>query len=153
MRDNAQKFIFDPIGLLRLVVQPSIVKRYGRSMRAAGEGLRRAFAAGITREQVYVVAKGGFLRFADGPPADLDAWFETNVARKGLGTRDDLAGVHCLAPGYIAQQIDEVREAMGLATLDAFLIDQPETVAQSVKLSQALGSNSAALPTTRRARR
>lgn len=108
------------------VIDTAAHYRYGRSMRAAGEGLRRAFAAGITREQVFVVAKGGFLRFADGPPADLDAWFETHVARKGLGTRDDLSGVHCLAPGYIAQQIDELREAMGLATLDAFLIDQPE---------------------------
>lgn len=108
------------------VIDTAAHYRYGRSMHAAGEGLRRAFAAGITREQVYVVAKGGFLRFADGPPADLEAWFETNVARKGLGTRDDLGGVHCLAPGYIAQQIDELREAMGLATLDAFLVDQPE---------------------------
>lgn len=108
------------------VIDTAAHYRYGRSMRAAGEGLCRAFAVGITREQVYVVAKGGFLRFADGPPADLDAWFDTQVARKGLGTRDDLTGVHCLAPGYIAQQIDEVREAMALATLDAFLIDQPE---------------------------
>ncbi len=100
--------------------------RYGRSMRAAGEGLRRAFAAGIAREQLYVVGKGGFLRFDEGPPADLDAWFAEAIARKGLGTRDDLTGAHCLAPGYIAAQIDELREALGLATLDAFLIDQPE---------------------------
>jgi aryl-alcohol dehydrogenase-like predicted oxidoreductase len=108
------------------VVDTAAHYRYGRAMRAAGEGLRRAFAAGITREQVYVVAKGGFLCFADGPPQDLDAWFEANVARRGLGTRDDLTGVHCLAPGYLAQQIDDVRAAMGLQTLDTFLIDQPE---------------------------
>lgn len=100
--------------------------RYGRSMHAVGEGLRRAFAAGVSREQVYVVAKGGFLRFDDGPPADLAAWFEARIARKGLGTREDLTGVHCLAPGHIAAQIDELREALGLETLDAFLIDQPE---------------------------
>ena len=108
------------------VIDTAAHYRYGRSMRAVGEGLRRAFAAGIAREQVYVVGKGGFLRFEDGPPADLAAWFEANVARKGLGTRDDLTGVHCLAPGYIAAQIDELRDATGLATLDAFLIDQPE---------------------------
>jgi aryl-alcohol dehydrogenase-like predicted oxidoreductase len=108
------------------VIDTAAHYRYGRSARAVGEGLRRAFAAGVTREQVYVVAKGGFLRFDEGPPDDLDAWFETRIARKGLGTRDDLAGVHCLAPGYIAAQIDELREATGLETLDAFLIDQPE---------------------------
>lgn len=108
------------------VIDTAAHYRYGRSMRAAGEGLRRAFAAGVTREQVYVVGKGGFLQFDDGPPADPDAWFEQHIARKGLGTRDDLTGAHCLAPGYIAAQIDGMREAMGLATLDAFLIDQPE---------------------------
>lgn len=108
------------------VIDTAAHYRYGRSMRAVGAGLRRAFAAGIGREQVYVVGKGGFLRFADGLPADPGAWFEANVARKGLGTRDDLTGVHCLAPGYIAHQIDELRAATGLATLDAFLIDQPE---------------------------
>lgn len=108
------------------VVDTAAHYRYGRSMRAAGAGLRRAFAAGVAREQVYVVGKGGFLSFAEGLPADLDAWFEEHVARKGLGTRDDLSGVHCLAPGYVARQIDALREATGLATLDAFLVDQPE---------------------------
>jgi aryl-alcohol dehydrogenase-like predicted oxidoreductase len=108
------------------VIDTAAHYRYGRSMRAVGEGLRRAFAAGITREQVYVIARGGFLRFDDGPPEDLDAWFETRIARRGLGTREDLTGMHCLAPGYIAAQIDELREATGLETLDAFLIDQPE---------------------------
>ena len=108
------------------VIDTAAHYRYGRSMRAAGEGLRRAFAAGIKREQIYVVGKGGFLLLDDGPPADLETWFEETIARKGLGTRDDLTGVHCLAPGYIAAQIDELRAALGLATLDAFLIDQPE---------------------------
>ena len=108
------------------VIDTAAHYRYGRAMRAAGIGLGRAFAAGITREQVYVVGKGGFLRFDDGPPADIAAWFERNVARKGLGTGDDLTGVHCLAPGYIAQQIDDLRAALGLQTLDAFLVDQPE---------------------------
>lgn len=108
------------------VIDTAAHYRYGRSMRAAGAGLRRAFAAGISRDQVYVVGKGGFLRFDDGPPADVDAWFGLHVARKGLGTVDDLTGVHCLAPGYVAQQIDELRAGLGLQTLDAFLIDQPE---------------------------
>ncbi|MGE0560165.1 MAG: aldo/keto reductase, partial [Burkholderiales bacterium] len=55
------------------VIDTAAHYRYGRSMRAVGEGLRRAFAAGVGREQVYVSGKGGFLRFDDGPPGDLDA--------------------------------------------------------------------------------
>lgn len=108
------------------VVDTAAHYRYGRSARAVGEGLRRACAAGVKRAQVFLVAKGGFLTFADGKPDDLDAWFEANIARKGLGKRDDLTDVHLLAPGYISLQIDECRRALGVETIDAFLIDQPE---------------------------
>ena len=108
------------------VIDTAAHYRYGRSARAAGEGLRRAFAGGVTREQVFVISKGGFLRFDEGMPDDLDAWFETHIARKGLGRRDDLTDVHLLSPGYIAQQIEDARAALGLETLDAFVVDQPE---------------------------
>jgi len=108
------------------VIDTAAHYRYGRSMRAVGSGLRLAFEAGIGREQIYVVGRGGFLRFDAGLPADIEGWFERHVASRGLGTLEDLTGVHCLAPGYIAQQIDELRAATGLETLDAFLIDQPE---------------------------
>lgn len=108
------------------VIDTAAHYRYGRSARAVGEGLRSAFAAGVKREQVFVVSKGGFLRFDDGVPEDFDAWFETHIARKGLGLRDDLTDVHLLSPGHIAQQIEDTRAALGLETLDAFLIDQPE---------------------------
>ncbi|MCZ7564444.1 MAG: aldo/keto reductase [Burkholderiales bacterium] len=100
--------------------------RYGRSARALGAGLAHAFAAGVAREQVFVVAKGGFLAFPEGVPADLDAWLDANIVARGLGTRADLAGRHLISPAHLAAQIDAAREALGLATLDAFLLDQPE---------------------------
>jgi aryl-alcohol dehydrogenase-like predicted oxidoreductase len=100
--------------------------RYGRSMHALGEGLRRAFAAGVRREQVFVIAKAGFLAFPGGPPADFDAWFEANVATPGFGTRAQLVGQHLLSPEYLDAQIDKARAALGLETIDAFLLDQPE---------------------------
>lgn len=100
--------------------------RYGRSMYALGEGLRRAFAAGVGREQVFIVAKGGFLAFDDRPPADLPRWFDAHIAVRGLGSPGDLAGYHLLTPQYLTSQIEAVREATGLATIDAFLVDQPE---------------------------
>lgn len=100
--------------------------RYGRSAVALGEGLRRAFAAGVAREQVFVVAKGGFLAFPAGIPDDAEAWFDANIAARGLGTRADLAGNHLMAPQHVVAQLDALRDALGLETIDAFLLDQPE---------------------------
>lgn len=108
------------------VVDTAAHYRYGRSLAAVGEGLRRAFAQGVRREQVFLVSKGGFLVFRDGPPADLARWFEREIATRHLGEAADLVQAHLLSPRYIAFQIDLSRQLMGVDTLDAFLIDQPE---------------------------
>jgi aryl-alcohol dehydrogenase-like predicted oxidoreductase len=108
------------------VLDTAVHYRYGRSLAAVRAGLERAFASGIERDQVFVVAKGGFLLYPEGPPADPEAWFDANVAARGLGTRADLAGAHLISAPYLAWQLEFARAALGLATLDAFLVDQPE---------------------------
>lgn len=100
--------------------------RYGRSARALGEGLRRAFAQGVARDQVFLIGKGGFLLFEDGVPDDFDSWFAREIAGRGLGRREELTGRHLLTAPHISDQIDRLRALIGCATLDAFLIDQPE---------------------------
>ncbi|ARU31888.1 oxidoreductase [Sulfuriferula sp. AH1] len=100
--------------------------RYGRSAAAVGAGVRRAMEAGVKREQMFLVSKGGFLSFREGRPDDLQAWFKTEVVDKGLGRVEDLIQAHCISPEYIAFQLELSRQLMGVETLDAFLIDQPE---------------------------
>lgn len=108
------------------VIDTAAHYRYGRALRAVGEGLARAFAAGVAREAVCVAVKGGFLTQPDGPPADFGAWFGREIAAAGLGTADALAGRHLLTPAHIAAQLAQARDALGLDTLDLFLVDQPE---------------------------
>ncbi len=100
--------------------------RYGRSCAALGEGVRRAMAQGVTREQMFLVSKGGFLSFRNGKPDDLAAWFQREVVLTGLGKTDDLVQAHCISPEYIGFQLELSRRLMGVETLDAFLVDQPE---------------------------
>ncbi len=100
--------------------------RYGRSAAAVGAGVRRAMEAGVSREQMFLISKGGFLSFRDGRPDNLPAWFEAEVVAKGLGRAEDLTQAHCISPEYIGFQLELSRQLMGVATLDAFLIDQPE---------------------------
>ena len=100
--------------------------RYGRSAAAVGLGVRRAMEAGVEREQMFLISKGGFLSFRNERPADLAAWFQQEVVAKGLGRSEDLTQAHCISPEYIAFQLELSRQLMGVETLDAFLIDQPE---------------------------
>ena len=109
------------------VIEAGISYRFGRSARAAGEAIRDAVAAGVPREALFVMGKGGFLAFPEEPPEDTAAWFKEAILKKGLGTPEDLAGgAHLLTPAHIAWQLEQTRQALGVETLDAFLIDQPE---------------------------
>lgn len=108
------------------VVDTGAHYRYGRSCSALGEGIRAALAQGVKREQMFLVSKGGFLGFRDGRPDDLNAWFEREIVLTGLGRKDDLVQGHCISPEYIGFQLELSRRLMGVETLDAFLIDQPE---------------------------
>lgn len=101
--------------------------RYGRSLAAVGAGVRDAVQRGVPREAMFLMSKGGFLTFRGGKPDDMDAWFQREIEAQGLGTKEDLAGgAHLLTPEYINYQLELSRSLMGVETLDAFLIDQPE---------------------------
>lgn len=100
--------------------------RYGRSASAVGRGLRKALSQGVSRNGVFLVSKGGFLLFPEGRPADFEEWFGREILGRGLGTREELAGLHLMTPAYLRHQIEVSRQALGVATIDAFLVDQPE---------------------------
>jgi aryl-alcohol dehydrogenase-like predicted oxidoreductase len=119
------------------VLDGAVHYRYGRALVALRAGLERAFAAGVAREQVFVAVKGGFLLFPEGQPEDLERWFDANIAARGLGTRADLVGAHLLSAPYLAWQLELARAALGLETLDAFLIDQPEIHVRAIGKEQA----------------
>ncbi|HSO06553.1 MAG TPA: aldo/keto reductase, partial [Pelomicrobium sp.] len=72
------------------VIDTATHYRYGRSARAVGAGLKTALASGVKREQVFLVSKGGFLLFEEGPPHNPAAWFEREIVARGLGRREDL---------------------------------------------------------------
>lgn len=109
------------------VIDTATHYRYGRASRVVGRSVREALAAGVPREAMFLVSKGGFLRFPDRPVGDIAGWFEQEVAARGLGRREEVAGkVHLLTVPHIEHQIALSRHEMGVETLDAFLVDQPE---------------------------
>ncbi len=101
--------------------------RYGRSLAAVGAAVRALVAGEVPRQALFLVSKGGFLTLRGGKPTDFAAWFQREIVDRGLGRTQDLAGeAHLLSPAYIDYQLDLSRRLMGVETLDAFLVDQPE---------------------------
>ncbi len=108
------------------VIDTAVHYRYGRSLSAIAEGLKRAVEAGVDRRALWLMSKGGFVSFPGATPPDLKAYLQTEIIDKGLALAEDCAGLHVLSRPYIRAQIDLSRKALGVETLDAFLVDQPE---------------------------
>ncbi|MDR3698041.1 MAG: aldo/keto reductase [Candidatus Sulfopaludibacter sp.] len=82
--------------------------RRQRSERCIGEALVR-----LRRDEIVVCTKAGFLT----PGAIPDS----------LQPGDVVGGMHSLAPGFLADQIDRSRANMGVDTIDVFYLHNPET--------------------------
>jgi aryl-alcohol dehydrogenase-like predicted oxidoreductase len=122
------------------VVDSAVNYRHQRSERSIGAALRSLIDAGtVAREEVVLATKGGFIPFDGGVPADPAAFVRDTYMRPGILTAGDVVGnCHCLAPRYLADQIDRSRVNLGVATIDVYYVHNPETQLAEVERATLL---------------
>lgn len=101
------------------VIDTAINYRNQRSERAIGRALH---ASGVARGEVFLCSKAGYLAENSALPAGL--------IRPG----ELVAGCHCMAPVFLAQQLQTSLENLGVEALDVFYLHNPET--QQTELSR-----------------
>jgi aryl-alcohol dehydrogenase-like predicted oxidoreductase len=110
------------------VLDSAINYRFQRSERAVGAALRELFRKGYGRDEIMVCTKVGFLTPDGEMPSDPNAYFSHEFLERGVFRVEDIAaGCHCMAPGYLADQLDRSRRNLGLSTIDVFYLHNPET--------------------------
>ncbi|MGA7623158.1 MAG: aldo/keto reductase [Candidatus Acidiferrales bacterium] len=110
------------------VVDSAINYRFQRSERAVGMALRELFQKGYGRDEIMVCTKAGFLTPDREMPADPNVYFSHEFLERGVFRVEDIAaGCHCMAPGYLADQLDRSRRNLRLSTIDIFYLHNPET--------------------------
>lgn len=110
------------------VIDTAANYRFQRSERNIGEGLKKLFENGFSREEIFICTKGGYLPFDNEPPTDVKKYFEENFVEKGIAKFEDLiSGSHCMTPDYLQSQIDQSLANMNLDALDLFYIHNPES--------------------------
>jgi aryl-alcohol dehydrogenase-like predicted oxidoreductase len=114
------------------VLDSAVNYRYQRSERNLGAGLKKAIdAKTVTREQVLICTKGGFISGDMGPPAR--EWFQDTYVKPGIATEADfVAGGHCMTPKYLRHEVDLSRKNFGVETIDVYYVHNPETQAAEV---------------------
>jgi aryl-alcohol dehydrogenase-like predicted oxidoreductase len=116
------------------VFDTAINYRGQRSERAIGRALARAFAAGVaSRDEVFVSTKGGYLPHDAEDPRPARRYVAETFLDSGLAPKAEIAqGCHCMAPSYLADQIERSRANLGLETIDLYYLHNVETQLEAV---------------------
>jgi aryl-alcohol dehydrogenase-like predicted oxidoreductase len=111
------------------VIDTAANYRFQRSERAIGSALSNLCnAGGIGRDELVICTKGGYLPFDGEPPTDVRSYIEETFVRPGIAEFGDfVGGSHCMAPGYLQNQIDQSRRNLNLDCLDVYYLHNPES--------------------------
>jgi len=111
------------------VLDTAINYRHQRSERNIGEALRRlSNSQELSRDEVLICTKAGYLSFDGNVPTDPHAYFQQQYVTTGILDPTQIAGgMHCMAPKYLANQIERSRKNLGLTTIDVFYVHNPES--------------------------
>jgi aryl-alcohol dehydrogenase-like predicted oxidoreductase len=104
--------------------------RMDRSEIALGRAATDLVAAGeCSRDELVIASKGGFIvQHQKASAADPVQYVYEHFIKPGIFDPDDLAGgIHCMAPGFLSQQIAWSLRDSDLRVLDIYYIQNPET--------------------------
>ncbi|MGE5817264.1 MAG: aldo/keto reductase [Deltaproteobacteria bacterium] len=110
------------------VIDSAINYRCQRSERSVGTAMKELSQKGLSREEIVVATKGGFIPYDAVPPKDVRAYFEASFVKPGIANFSDIvAGCHCMTPGYLLNQLDCSLENLDLECIDIYYVHNPET--------------------------
>lgn len=125
--DTAHHAIAKGINLL----DTAINYRCQRSERAFGKALSRAVRMETaSRDELVVCTKGGYIPLDGGQPASREEYLEYvkhEYIDPGIARAEDIvAGGHCLAVPFLADQLARSRANLGVETIDLYYLHNPE---------------------------
>lgn len=111
------------------VFDSAINYRGQKSERAIGRALSSAIARGtLARDEVFVSTKGGYLPHDADDRRSPKAYILETFVETGVAPREEIAsGGHCIAPGYLRDQIARSRQNLGLDTIDLYYLHNIES--------------------------
>lgn len=109
-------------------IDSAINYRFQRSERSIGAALKQLAAKGISREELVLCTKGGYLTPSGAMPSDPNHYFFHEYIQPGIFTAKDIAGgSHCMTPRFLENQLGRSLENLGLDCIDVYYLHNPET--------------------------
>ncbi|HTZ49889.1 MAG TPA: aldo/keto reductase [Verrucomicrobiae bacterium] len=110
------------------LIDTAINYRLQRSERNVGTALKVLARKGISRDEIVVCTKGGYLTPDGSMPADANQYFFTEYLQKGIFTAKDIAaGCHCMTEHFLANQLGRSLKNLQVECIDVYYLHNPET--------------------------
>ena len=110
------------------VIDSAINYRFQRSERSIGAALKNLAAVGISREELVLCTKGGFLTPDNEMPPDPGDYFAREFIQTGILRPEDVAaGCHAMSPRYLENQLSRSLRNLGVECIDIYYLHNPET--------------------------
>ncbi len=106
------------------VVDTAINYRHQRSERAVGDALMES---DVTRDEVFVATKGGYIPFRFDVPDDPSGYMREEYVETGLVPPDETVQANCIAPDFLSEQVDTTLENLAVDSVDLYYVHNPET--------------------------
>jgi len=134
--DLYQQAVVGTVELGGNVIDSAINYRFQRSERSIGAALKELAQKGISRSEIVIATKGGFIPFDGAPPQNIRSYFEETFIRPGIAGFDDvIQGCHCMTPKYLLHQLECSRRNLDLDCIDIYYVHNPETQLAEVSRS------------------
>jgi aryl-alcohol dehydrogenase-like predicted oxidoreductase len=125
------------------VIDSAINYRCQRSERAIARALHGTFVAGdVSRDEVVVCTKGGYVPLDEYPPATPEGYQgylrREFYARNVMTSKDVVSGGHCLTPTFLRDCLARSRANLGLDVVDVYYVHNPEQQLAAVAYDELL---------------
>ena len=109
-------------------IDSAINYRFQRSERSIGAALKQLATKGISREELNLCTKGGYLTPDGAMPSDANQYFFREYIQPGIfSTKDIAGGSHCMTPRFLENQLDRSLKNLGVDCIDVYYLHNPET--------------------------
>ena len=111
------------------VIDTAINYRYQESEKEVGEAICELIEAGeVTREELIVCSKGGFIPLCFPFPENPYVWIDKNIVQKGLADANEIElDQHCMSRAFLDDSLNRSLENLHVKTLDIYFLHNPET--------------------------
>jgi aryl-alcohol dehydrogenase-like predicted oxidoreductase len=120
-------------------IDTAINYRFQRSERNIGTALKILERKGISRDEVVICTKGGYLTPDGAMPADANKYFYEEYLQRGVfSAKDIVAGSHCITPRYLENQLNRSLKNLQAQCVDVYYLHNPETQLSEIPQAEFL---------------